>query len=105
MDRSFLRLLVAVFGLFAVPGMTAEYLLRIDGLGCPFCAYGIEKRLRTLNGVKDIEFDIAKGQVILTTAPGVTLSRKQIKAKVKEAGFTLRSFSVREDGGDGTRTP
>ncbi len=105
MNRSFLHLLVAVFGLFAVPGMTAEYTIQVDGLGCPFCSYGIEKRLHTLDGVKGIEFDIAKGQVILSTTPGVTLSREQIKAKVKEAGFTLRSFSVREDGSDGTRTP
>ncbi len=105
MNRSFLRLLVAGFALFAVPGMTAEYLLRVDGLGCPFCAYGIEKRLRSLDGVKDIEFDIAKGEVILTTEKGGTLNREQIRAKVEEAGFTLRALSVREDGADGTAAP
>ena len=105
MNRSFLCLLVAGFALFAVPGMTAEYLLRVDGLGCPFCAYGIEKRLRTLDGVKDIAFDIAKGEVILTTEKGGTLNREQIRAKVEEAGFTLRALSVREDGADGTAAP
>ncbi len=105
MNRSRLRLLVATFALFAVPGTTAEYLLRVDGLGCPFCAYGIEKRLRTLDGVKNIEFDIAKGQVILTSVPRVTLSRERIEAKVREAGFTLHSLSVREDGAGDTGTP
>ena len=25
----------------------AEYVLSVDGLACPFCAYGIEKRLST----------------------------------------------------------
>ncbi|GAB6067335.1 hypothetical protein JCM13664_06530 [Methylothermus subterraneus] len=105
MNRSFGRLLGLMLGLSAIQGFAAEYVLRVDGLGCPFCAYGIEKRLRTLDGVKDIEFDIAKGQVILTTEKGVTLNREQIKAKVEEAGFTLRSLRVLEDGSDGTAAP
>lgn len=28
-----------------------SYKLRVDGLACPFCAYGIEKKLGALEGV------------------------------------------------------
>ena len=27
----------------------------VNGLACPFCAYGIEKKIKRLNGVKEIK--------------------------------------------------
>ena len=30
---------------------TASVSVRVDGPGCPFCVYGIEKRLKVLDGV------------------------------------------------------
>jgi periplasmic mercuric ion binding protein len=75
---------------FAVP---AVYSLRVDGLGCPFCAYGIEKNLNDIDGVEGIEVDIRKGMVFITMEEGKTLSEQAANEKVKDAGFTLRAFS------------
>ncbi len=71
----------------------AEYVLSVDGLACPFCAYGIEKRLRTLEGVETIQVDIEQGKVTVVTRDPIELTEDQLRDKVKEAGFTLRSFA------------
>lgn len=75
------------------------YALQVDGLACPFCAYGIEKKLSSLKGVKDIQVDIKKGEVIVTMTEGANLSEQLAREKVKDAGFSLRSFA-RRDGED-----
>ncbi len=34
------------------------YKLYVDGLACPFCAYGVEKKVGGLTGVETVEIDI-----------------------------------------------
>ncbi len=75
------------------------YKLRVDGLACPFCAYGIEKQLSKLEGVARIDVDIAKGAVTVKLNEGATLDEAAAKAAVKRAGFTLRAFEQVEDAG------
>ncbi len=66
--------------------------LRVDGLACPFCAYGIEKQLSSVDGVQSVDVDIKAGVVIVTMADGVTLDETEARRAVKDAGFDLRSF-------------
>lgn len=68
------------------------YQLRVDGLSCPFCAYGIEKKLGALEGVQGVETNIKDGIVIVTMKDGVTLDEASAKKAVKEAGFSLRKL-------------
>lgn len=68
------------------------YTIGVDGLSCPFCAYGIEKQLKKLEGVNQVEVDVAKGQVVVSMNEGKTLEQAQAVEAVKKAGFTLRSF-------------
>jgi len=75
-----------------------EYRLRVDGLACPFCAYGIEKKLSSIDGVEDTQVNIKTGEVIVTMGEGIPLTEDLARKKVKEAGFTLRGFSQRSGG-------
>ncbi len=74
------------------------YSLQVDGLACPFCAYGIEKKLSAIDGVDKIDVDIKEGQVIVTMADGASLSEERAGQAVTEAGFTLRAFAEGEGG-------
>ncbi len=74
------------------------YSLQVDGLACPFCAYGIEKKLSAIDGVEKIDVDIKEGQVIVTLADGASLSEDRARQAVKDAGFTLRAFAESEGG-------
>lgn len=72
-----------------------QYNLRVDGLSCPFCAYGIEKKLVRTEGVESVTFDLEKGLVIVKVEAGVTLTEAQLKQLVDDEGFTLRSMTER----------
>ncbi len=70
----------------------SSYRLAVDGLACPFCAYGIEKKLSALAGVERLETNIEDGSVIVTMQDGATLDEAAAQQAVKAAGFSLRTF-------------
>jgi len=74
-----------------------EYELGVDGLACPYCAYGIEKKLKKTKGVEQIDIDLDKGVVRVKVAEGITLTEPQMAKLVKDSGFTLRAFSQSEE--------
>lgn len=83
--------------LFAATTALAEthaYKLYVDGLACPFCAYGVEKKVGGLEGVKGIEIEIDDGVVAVTMAAGARLDEATARQAIDEAGFTLRKFEA-----------
>ncbi len=68
------------------------YTLRVDGLACPFCAYGIEKKLSRIEGVKQIEVEIRTGTVTVIMVDGAILDEAAAGKAVKAAGFRLGGF-------------
>ena len=69
------------------------YLAEVDGLACPFCVYGIEKKLGQLDGVDKIESDLKAGKLRIHMKGNKTLTEAQVREAVKSSGFSLRSFS------------
>lgn len=70
-----------------------QYVMRVDGLACPYCAYGIEKKLKKIEGVNEIEVDLDKGLVTVNAREGVELTESQMVQLFKDAGFTYRSMT------------
>ena len=87
-----LVMLLVPLGVNAAP---MAYLLQVNGLACPFCAFGIEKQLNTIEGVRDTAVDLEQGVVVVSMTEGSTLTEEVAREKVKDAGFTLRAFSMR----------
>ncbi len=85
----------------AASAKPTAYQLRVDGLACPFCAYGIEKELTRTDGVETIDIDINAGIVTVIMAEGATLTEDQASRIVEDAGFTLGGFEeVRTQAGN-----
>ncbi len=82
----------------AIAGEKAVYAIGVDGLACPFCAYGIEKQLSRISGVETVLTDIESGTVAVTMAEGATLEETAAGKAVDDAGFTLRSFERKTAG-------
>jgi len=93
MKKLILLTVVSLFWSATLFAAGTQYNLRVDGLACPFCAYGIEKKLIKTEGVESVSFDLEKGLVIVKVKEGVTLTEVQLKQLVDDAGFTLRSMS------------
>ena len=71
--------------------------IRVDGLSCPFCAFGLEKKLKSIKGAKEIEIDLDKGKVLFKLEDGNPIEKEKIKELVKEAGFTAKSVRLSND--------
>ncbi len=85
--------LAVAFWFAAGPANAETYTLRVDGLACPFCSYGIEKQLRKLAGVNEVITNIKNGTIQVKTDTGNKLSKVELEAAVKRSGFTLRSVN------------
>ncbi len=72
---------------FAVGG---ELVMRVDGLACAFCAYGLEKKLKKLKGVKRVEISLNRGIVRLEIDQSFGYTREELERIVRESGFILR---------------
>ena len=69
-----------------------RYELRVDGLACPFCAYGIEKKLNAIDGVDEVDIDLNSGLVTVDVTEGTSLNDLQMTELFNDAGFTYRSM-------------
>ena len=87
----FLIILATMFAPLA--HAASHYSLQVDGLACPFCAYGIEKKLSTIKGLKVVSVDVEQGRISVTLPNGTTLSEHQARDKIQQAGFTLRGIT------------
>jgi len=64
----------------------------VDGLACPFCAYGLEKKMKKLEGIKNLSVDLNNGFITFETPTEKIPSEDILKKLIKEAGFVARKF-------------
>ena len=90
--------LMTVFMLWSANALAGEVhiLLGVDGMNCPFCVYGIEKRLKKIDGVEDVSADLAEGNIWVEATGADVLSEDDARMLLEEAGFTLRAYEVHQ---------
>jgi len=71
-------------------GQTAT--IAVDGLSCPFCAYGLEKNLKKVKGIESVSIDMKTGHAIVALKQGVQVNDQTLRQAVKKAGFTARDI-------------
>ncbi len=75
-----------------------EVTVQVDGLSCPFCAYGLEKKLRKVENVARVEIRIDEGRTVVTPESGTSLDLDELEQAVRDGGFTPREVSVTARG-------
>ncbi len=93
--RTFLIAMVLALTLLA-PATKADdslFTIRADGLACPYCAYGIEKKLMKINGVKHVDIKLSEGLVLVKGTENLTFTQGQLMTLFKDAGFSFRSVT------------
>jgi mercuric ion binding protein len=101
MDMFALRLLLITGLLLAAPiasvsaqeASAQSATIRVDGLSCPFCTYGLEKHLKKVAGVEGVDINMKSGEAIVRLKSGVQVNDAELKKAVKKAGFTARSIT------------
>ena len=92
LQKTGLTLALMLFTAVAASAEPQTYKLQVDGLACPFCAYGIEKQLSAIEGVEELDTDIAASVILLTMKDGDLLDETAAEQAVERAGFTLHGF-------------
>ena len=69
-----------------------DVIIEVDGLSCPFCAYGIEKRLRKIDSVDELSVLLEEGKVQLKLKEVATVSEERLQKAIADAGFEARSI-------------
>ena len=57
------------------------------GMSCPFCAYGVEQKLKKLEGVEELTVVLETGLATLLMEEGADVSNETLRETVKDAGF------------------
>ncbi len=85
--------LMAVVSLIAGSAMAqTKYVISVDGMSCPFCAYGLEKKLKKVRGIESVTIDLNEGEAVVIAKSGATIKEESLRKAVKEAGFTVSSL-------------
>ena len=71
----------------------ADIVIEVDGLACPFCTFGIEKKLRKIEGVSELAFSIEEGRIDVWLEDGARVSETEIRKAIADAGFEVRSIT------------
>ena len=63
-----------------------QVIYRIDGMSCNHCKNSVEKALRALDNVEDVEVILGKREAVVTGAPDDDI----VKKTVEELGFEYK---------------
>ena len=75
-----------------------KVVLQVDGLSCPFCAYGLEKKLRKVENVARLEIRVSEGRAVVTPKVGTSLDLDALEQAVRDGGFTPNLLTVTARG-------
>lgn len=67
--------------------------VEIDGMACPFCAYGLEKKLNKLQGIEDLYIELQEGSATFNIPSTKTPSEERLTKIVADAGFKVRKVT------------
>lgn len=62
--------------------------LTIEGLQCPYCAYGLRKRLLAIPGVTDVQLDQDRSRVVIEAGAGAHVGDDAIRNAIAVAHFS-----------------
>jgi len=63
-------------------------------MACPFCAFGVEKRLKTVEGVTSVTVDMKTGTATVTAGTDTSIHFQDVPQAVKDAGFTAGDMKI-----------
>lgn len=74
--------------------------VQVDGLGCPFCAYGLEKKFKELKGIKKVRIDMETGLMTFNYPSDKMIDIEAIENQVDKAGYTPVTTAITRSNGE-----
>ena len=70
----------------------------VKGMTCPFCTFGVQKKLNEVEGVRAVEVDLKTSTARLRLDEGAAPTPEEIFEAVRAAGFDPETIRVRVIG-------
>lgn len=90
-------LIAFVFVATSINAQIKSITLQASGLTCSMCSNAINKSLKTLDFVDNVEANIKTSSFTLTLKPNTTSNLDAVKAKVEDAGFFVAKMNATID--------
>lgn len=91
-------IVLTVFG----TNLTTAQITKVDqevfGMDCAPCAYGLERGLKKMDGVKNVKVSLNEGKAFLDLTANNSLGLKQIQEEVKSNGFSAKKAIITVQG-------
>jgi len=78
--------------------------MEVNGMACPYCAYGMEKELKKVSGVDDVKIKLKEGLAYISTLKKQEPLKENLALIIKNAGFTPgkieysnKPFAIKDD--------
>lgn len=71
----------------------------MNGISCPFCAFGIEKKLLDVYGVEGVEVILDDDRIAVTFEPENSVAASELEETVEKAGFERAAPKLTVQGG------
>lgn len=75
-----------------------EVEIRIDGLSCPFCVFGLKQQMKKLEAIDRLNISLKNSLARITLKEGSSLNIEDLKNAVKDAGFSVREIRISAGG-------
>lgn len=106
MKKITLVLIAMVLGSFSSSAQIQKVDQEVFGMDCAPCAYGLERGLKKMDGVKNVQVSLNEGKAHLELSENNHLSLDQIQEEVRKNGFSAKKAEILlkgklEKGNDG----
>ncbi len=72
--------------------------IQVNGMTCPFCVYGIEKKLKSVESIEDAGTNLKTGIVDIKLKKYEPLDIEKLNEAVRESGFTPARIKIKATG-------
>ena len=77
-----------------VSAQVLETRVEVNGMSCPFCAFGVEKKLAAVKGVAEVRVGMKGGHADLIAVDGESIDVSMVPEAVRKAGFTPGTIEI-----------
>jgi mercuric ion binding protein len=97
--KTILFFIISMISLTSVQAQTDKVFALVDGLGCPFCANGLERTFRDLKEKRQFAINLETSAMTFTMPPESKISVEDIISRVDKAGYTVTSIRIERANG------
>jgi copper chaperone CopZ len=92
--KNIIPIISFLFIAFVAQAQTDAFSTRVEGLGCPFCAHGLEQKFKDIAGIQDIKIDIKTGIMTFSVPAKNNMPLDEVNVRVNKAGYTAMEMDV-----------